>query len=317
MTNISDLSYFVEIARLGSMRKASERFHIAPSVLSRRIAQLEQKAKTPLFERRPDGVQLTDAGHVFMGYATTILQKFDNLHAEMERFNSLDQGRVRIATVEGISRVFLSHQIAGFRSIYPRISFQVEVLSRDRVLDALEAYRCELGFVYDHFSNPTMEAIGQWRQPLLAFAPPDHPCADGRVQSLAQLSEFDCALPDDSFAIHGLVERTFAKEGLTLKVALISNQLQVLLSQAIDARLIIFLPLQAARLEVERGALVPLNMTYRAFEHRFISAVMRRGRVLSRATDAFALKAVQEFDAAALEDAELMARITADLWVQE
>lgn len=240
MNNIKDLSYFVEIARLGSLRKAADRFHVAPSVLSRRLAQLEKIAKTPLFKRQPNGVKLTDAGQVFRNYATDILHKYENLQAEMDRFHELEQGRVRIATVEGICRVFLSRQIAGFRSSYPSISFQVDVLSRDRVLDALEGYRCELAFVYDHFSNPAVEAIGQWRQPLLAFASPDHPCADGRVLSLADISEFDVALPDDSFAINGLVERAFTKEHLTMKMVLVANQLQVLLSQAIDAGLIIF-----------------------------------------------------------------------------
>lgn len=55
------LRYFLEVARSGSLSKASERLFVAVSALSRQIAKIEEQMGTPLFERRPRGMVLTEA----------------------------------------------------------------------------------------------------------------------------------------------------------------------------------------------------------------------------------------------------------------
>jgi DNA-binding transcriptional LysR family regulator len=61
----SALRYFLETARLGSIRRAAEVLYVAPSAVSRQIALLEQNFGAPLFERHATGVRLTTAGEVF------------------------------------------------------------------------------------------------------------------------------------------------------------------------------------------------------------------------------------------------------------
>lgn len=46
------LRYFLEVARSGSLSRASERLFVAVSALSRQIAKLEDEMGVPLFERR-------------------------------------------------------------------------------------------------------------------------------------------------------------------------------------------------------------------------------------------------------------------------
>lgn len=55
------------VARYGSIRKASEHINAAPSALNKQILNLEQEYGTPLFERLPRGMRLTEAGHVLVG----------------------------------------------------------------------------------------------------------------------------------------------------------------------------------------------------------------------------------------------------------
>jgi DNA-binding transcriptional LysR family regulator len=63
------LRYFLEVARSGSLSKASEHLYVAVSALSRQIAKLEEEVGAPLFERRPRGMVLSDAGRLLVGYA--------------------------------------------------------------------------------------------------------------------------------------------------------------------------------------------------------------------------------------------------------
>ena len=63
------LRYFLEVARTGSLSKASERLFVAVSALSRQIAKLEDEIGTPLFERRPRGMVLSEAGRLLAAHA--------------------------------------------------------------------------------------------------------------------------------------------------------------------------------------------------------------------------------------------------------
>ncbi len=70
------LRYFEAVAEDGSIRRASERLHISPSAVNRQILKLEDYLGTPLFERRPDGMRLTDAGRLVLRHAQATLQDF-------------------------------------------------------------------------------------------------------------------------------------------------------------------------------------------------------------------------------------------------
>ena len=63
------LRYFEAVAEDGSIRRASERLHISPSAVNRQILKIEDYFGTPLFERRPDGMRLTDAGQLVLHHA--------------------------------------------------------------------------------------------------------------------------------------------------------------------------------------------------------------------------------------------------------
>src|SRR5258707_8848398 len=76
----SALRYFLETARLGSIRRAAEKLYVAPSAVSRQIALLERNFGAPLFERHVAGVRLTQAGEGFAQQAHATVRGFDRLH---------------------------------------------------------------------------------------------------------------------------------------------------------------------------------------------------------------------------------------------
>ena len=56
------LKYLEEVARRGSIRKASRALNVASSAINRQILKLEEELGTPLFQRLPAGMRLTPAG---------------------------------------------------------------------------------------------------------------------------------------------------------------------------------------------------------------------------------------------------------------
>ncbi len=64
--NIRHLRAFSEVAARGSISEASERIFLSQPAISQALAKLEQRVGVELFERRSDGMHLTEAGAVFL-----------------------------------------------------------------------------------------------------------------------------------------------------------------------------------------------------------------------------------------------------------
>lgn len=77
--NILHMKYAVEVAKSGSINKASEILLIAQPNLSRSIKELEADLGITIFDRSAKGMYLTPEGEEFMGYAKAILNQIDGV----------------------------------------------------------------------------------------------------------------------------------------------------------------------------------------------------------------------------------------------
>ncbi|MBQ6893860.1 MAG: LysR family transcriptional regulator [Clostridia bacterium] len=77
--NILHMKYALEVARLGSLSKASEVLLIAVPNISRSIKELESDIGITIFERTAKGMSLTPDGEEFIGYARGILNQIDQV----------------------------------------------------------------------------------------------------------------------------------------------------------------------------------------------------------------------------------------------
>lgn len=77
--NILHMKYAVEVAKAGSINKASEVLFIAQPNLSRSIKELEADLGISIFDRSAKGMYLTPEGEEFIGYAKAILNQIDGV----------------------------------------------------------------------------------------------------------------------------------------------------------------------------------------------------------------------------------------------
>ncbi|MGW3494358.1 LysR family transcriptional regulator [Streptomyces sp. NPDC001020] len=64
---LRQLRYFATVAEAGTVTEAARRLHIAQPSLSQQIRRLEQSIGTPLFQRLPKGMELTEQGRLLLG----------------------------------------------------------------------------------------------------------------------------------------------------------------------------------------------------------------------------------------------------------
>lgn len=293
--NMNALRYFLEVAKCQSIRRASERLHVAASAISRQISALEHELGCTLLERRSDGVSLTEAGERLKTHGMKIDAQVQLVKSDIDQLRSLHRGTIKIGSVEGVTENFLPKTLTEFSTRFPEVHFEVTVLSRDEVINALDRYECDIGFVYDYIHHHAVEVLSNYQQPLHAFVPPDHALAQGKRVTLAELLAFDHLLPDSSFGINQLVTRTAKKAKARVAPRMISNQLHFLRNYAQLNGAVVFMPVQAVYTEVLQGTLVPVNLDCPAFDNRNLSLAARRSRSLSPAAVSFSKFAQEQF----------------------
>ncbi len=98
--NYKHLHYFLQVAKLGGVLRASEQLHLSPQTISGQIQLLEAALGTPLFTKSGRGLALTDAGRMVLGYAEDIFSTGAELEAAVRdhpRKGKLLEFRVGVA----------------------------------------------------------------------------------------------------------------------------------------------------------------------------------------------------------------------------
>ena len=78
--NYKHLHYFMQVAKSGSVTRASELLHLTPQTISGQIQTLEEALGSALFAKSGRGLVLTEAGRLALGYAEEIF----SMGAELE-----------------------------------------------------------------------------------------------------------------------------------------------------------------------------------------------------------------------------------------
>ncbi|MDR3472190.1 MAG: LysR family transcriptional regulator [Devosia sp.] len=128
----SDLRAFLAVVRTGRLTVAAQRLQVDHSTLSRQIGRLEAVLKARLFDRRPSGYVLTNAGEWLVKQAEIIESVTIGIQSHLaDRVLGL-AGSVRVGAPEGFSSYFLAPRIGRFSSLHPEL--EIELIANPRVV---------------------------------------------------------------------------------------------------------------------------------------------------------------------------------------
>ena len=83
--NIKQLTYFTAVFEHANLSHAASQLAVAQSAISHHIGNLEAELGTPLFIRKPRGMQPTAAGHRLIAHARHILNSVHSAEQDMRR----------------------------------------------------------------------------------------------------------------------------------------------------------------------------------------------------------------------------------------
>ena len=112
---LNALRAFEAAARHQSFVRAAEELHVSQGAISRHVRLLEQQLGVALFQRRAQGIELTEQGRMLLPELTASLARI----ARAVRQVALSDRELRVATVPTFASRWLVRRLGRYQALHP------------------------------------------------------------------------------------------------------------------------------------------------------------------------------------------------------
>jgi len=120
-----DLKHFIAVARTGSLTEAARNLKASAATVSRHIDSLETQLGARLFEHRPTGYVLTEAGRSILARAEGVEAAVLAVERQAASADPGLSGKVRVASTEDMAGMVIVPNLAPFVKRYPGIAIEL------------------------------------------------------------------------------------------------------------------------------------------------------------------------------------------------
>ncbi|MGQ7845238.1 LysR substrate-binding domain-containing protein [Granulosicoccus sp. 3-233] len=136
-SNFADIRIFVEVARRGGFRAASEHLQLAPASVSEAVQRFEDRLGVRLFERSTRAVALTPIGERFFQRSLPAVNDLEGAISDLHDQKGRVAGTLRLSAPYSAGPFFLDELVARFALEYPEVD--VRLIYDDRKVDLLSS----------------------------------------------------------------------------------------------------------------------------------------------------------------------------------
>jgi len=294
MLHAAALTYFREVARVGSIRKAAASLNVAASAINRQIINLEVRLGTPLFDRLPGSMRLTVAGDLLLRHVVDTLHDFDRVRGAIDDLKAARSGHIAIAALDSLLVDFLPRAVDRFRVDFPAVTYSVMAAQPPDVPVMVARGEIDMGFTFVGQIPNSVRYVTDIAAPIGVVMRADHPLANKLAVDFDEVSRYPVLTQPGPLPKGADVDAAFANFKSAIKPKLQSNSIQMLkLAIMLNMGVSFFTRLGFLH-EIEKGDLAwrPLNSP--GLNTLRIGLVVSAQRGLSPPAEQFARRLVDD-----------------------
>ena len=196
---LQSLEQFVVLARTRNFTKAAAELNLSQSALSRAIQKLEEQLGSPLFDRKPREVMLTDLGELMMERAKAILKLMDDTFAEIAEASR--RGRIRLGAIPTIAPYLLPSLLSSFAKKHPDISVMVQEDTTDMLIKSCSIGEIELAIVALPIIAKDLEVEALFSEQLQLVLPVGHPLAKQKTVKVEAVDQYPFVMLNEAHCL--------------------------------------------------------------------------------------------------------------------
>jgi DNA-binding transcriptional LysR family regulator len=131
--DLLDVLAFVRVVETGAFSRAAERMGMAKSIVSRRVARLEEQLGARLLTRSAQGASATDVGQAYFERAANVLAELEAAQEVVAEAVTQIAGTIRLSAPLSFGIQYLAPALAEFAAEHPRV--ELDISFEDRPVD--------------------------------------------------------------------------------------------------------------------------------------------------------------------------------------
>jgi DNA-binding transcriptional LysR family regulator len=271
---------FRDIAHHRSFSRGATLNRISQSAASQHVQELERSLGVDLIDRSTRPLRLTDAGRLYLDYCRDMLRRHDEFEADLNRLKREVSGKVRLAAIYSVGLSEMSRIEAEFSARFPDGLLEVSYLRPEKVFQAVEEDRADLGLL--SYAESTRDVVAlPWREEEMVVAvDPGHSLAQQTEVEPSELAGCQFISFDDDLPIQARIERYLRERHVSVQHVLHFDNLQMIKEAVAHGAGISILPERVMREELAAGRLVAIRLKPSEL-FRPVRIIHRRRKVFS------------------------------------
>ncbi len=192
MSQLENLRNFVRIVECSGIGRAAEQMGIAKSVVSRRLAELENQYGVKLFNRTTRKLSLTEAGQTCYQHALGILDAMGEMENQLSNQHQQLKGTLNVALPLDFAVERMAKAINEFKQLHPQLALNLDL--SDNVIDVVETGVDLAIRVTGQLGDSSLQARTLASGNMILVASPDYLKQHGSPDSIDDLSQHNFIL---------------------------------------------------------------------------------------------------------------------------
>ncbi len=154
--NLTDLRYFLEVAKTANITRASERLGVTQPSLTVAIQRLEGKSGTTLLDRSRKGVFLTRQGEALVKAGERMLTEWERELRGISQGSTIPIGSYTLGSHISVAQYALPETLAKTLATFTKLEFRLKHDLSRKITESVISRECDIGLVINPVSHPDL-----------------------------------------------------------------------------------------------------------------------------------------------------------------
>ncbi|WP_371193257.1 LysR family transcriptional regulator [Glaciecola sp. SC05] len=219
---------FVSVAQASTFAEAAEKLCLSQPALSTSIKNMEIQLGGQLFTRSTRRVSLTPEGATFLPIAKRLIDDWNSALTDVQDLFSVQKGRLTVASMPSFAEGNLAQILQRYHQNHPNIMLRVHDVVMERVIEAVQSGRADIGFVFEPESLQGLSFAPLLTDNFCVVMPTGHEMTALSNISLEEIQAYPLVAMNIGSSIRLWMDNAFAEESITPTIIAEASQLGTL-----------------------------------------------------------------------------------------
>ncbi|NJL60510.1 MAG: LysR family transcriptional regulator [Methylacidiphilales bacterium] len=297
---LDQLRILKAIAAEGSFKRAADSLYVSQPAVSLQVQNLERQLDVPLFDRGGRRAQLTEAGHLLLGYGEKILSLCQETCRAIEDLQNLQGGTLIVGASQTTGTYLLPRMIGMFRQKYADVAVQLHVHSTRRTAWSVANGQVDLAIIGGEIPGElaeSLEIVSYAEDELVLILPVTHPFAKLEKIQREDLYKLQFIALDSQSTIRKVIDQVLSRcdiDTRRFRVEMELNSIEAIKNAVQSGLGAAFVSTSAITKELQMGVLhcTPIEGVV---VKRTLWLIFNPNRYRSKAAEAFSQEILPQF----------------------